>query len=72
MEIVYEEVVKSSQNLEINDAIRVGGVYCRIERIVTNHHDELVLHLVITGATVKQRSKMMLILPKKIPICTLE
>jgi preprotein translocase subunit YajC len=71
-ELVYEETLKFSHDLVVGDEINVGGLHAEIEKVVTNHHDDLVLHLKITGATIKKRSKMMLIIPKKTPITTLK
>lgn len=71
-DLIYEKVSTISDNLTVADKIRIGGVHTSIDKIVTNDHDELVLHLTITGASIKKRSKMMLILPKKTPITILK
>jgi phage FluMu gp28-like protein len=71
-EIVYEEIKKSSEEFKLGNEINIAGVHCMIHKIVTNSHDELVLHLAIANAKYKTRSQMMLIIPKKIPVTTLE
>lgn len=71
MELVYEETDKFTQDLAIGDEFDIGGLHTQIEKIAINDHDSVVLHLMIIGVTVKKRSKMMLIIPKKLPITTL-
>lgn len=70
--IIYEEIKKSSEEFKLGNEIKVAGVHCAIYKIETNSHDELVLHLAIANAKFKTRSEMMLIIPKKIPVITLE
>lgn len=72
MEIVYEKIDKFSEDLKVDDEFRIGDCLVKILRIKTNDKDELVLDLDYIGARFKKRSKMMLIIPKKIPIETLK
>lgn len=67
----YQHVDTFSHMLEEGHEMYVGGLHVSIEKVRTNSHDEMVLDLNITGATVKKRSKMMLIIPKKVPVTTL-
>jgi len=71
-ELVYEEKLISSEALMIGDEFKIGDLHVQVERRDTNLHDEMVLHLTVLGVTVKKRSKMMLIIPKKLPIITLK
>lgn len=72
MEIVYEKILKSSEDLKTDDEFRIGDCLVKILRVRTNDKDELILDLDYVGARFKKRSKMMLIIPKKIPIETLK
>lgn len=71
-ELVYEKIDKFSHDLEVGDEFEIGELHVHIEKIVTNNHDEIVLTLKIIGSTIKKRSKMMLIIPKKLPVTTLK
>jgi len=71
-EMVYEKIDKSSEDLVVGDEFRIGDVLTKIALKKINDKGDLILHLDIVGATVKKRSKMMLILPTKIPIETLK
>lgn len=71
MEVVYEEILKASEDLKVGDEFRVGDVLMNVEKVIDNQRGDLVLSLAIVGATIKKRSKSMLIIPKKIPIVTL-
>jgi hypothetical protein len=67
----YEHMDTFSDMLKVGNEMYVVGLHVSIEKIRINDHDEMVLDLDITGATVKKRSKMMLIVPKKVPITIL-
>jgi preprotein translocase subunit YajC len=71
MDIVYEEVDKFSDKLEIGDEISVGGLHSKIWHISTDTQGNIVLYLEIIGAT-KRKSKMQLILSKGLPVTTLQ
>jgi hypothetical protein len=53
----------SFEALSAGDRFEIGGQSVRLVKRETNSHDELVLHLEIPEASVKKRSKMMLIVP---------
>jgi hypothetical protein len=72
VEIVYEKTLQFSENLRVGDQFLIGDLLVDVLAIRKNKKDELVLDLKILGATVKKRSTMMLILPKKTPIETLK
>ena len=72
MEIVYEKIDKFSEDLKVDDEFKIGDCLVKILRVRTNDKDELILDLDYVGARFKKRSKMMLIIPKKIPIETLQ
>lgn len=72
MEIVYEKIDKFSEDLKVDDEFKIGDCLVKILRVRTNDKDELILDLDYVGARFKKRSKMMLIIPKKIPIETLK
>lgn len=69
---ILEEIIKTSEDIEVGDQINFGGQLVTVERIVTNNHDERVWHLKVDGIKFKSRSKMMVIIPKKIPIITVK
>ena len=68
MEMVYEEVDKFSDDVEVGDDFKIGDVMVTVRQIKLNNHDEFVFHLEIVGAATKKRSKMMLIIPRKTPV----
>lgn len=70
MEIVTEKVDKFSENLKIGDEFRIGGLLVKVLARRANDHDEMVFDLELIGAIFKKRSKMRLIVPKKLPITT--
>ena len=67
----YEHFDKFSDDLKVGDEMYVVGLHTSIEKVRTNDHDEMVFDLDITGARFKKRSKMMLIVPKKVPVTIL-
>ena len=69
---VYQKIDKFSNALAVGDVLEICGTHAKIDKISTNDHDDLVLHLTIIKATFKRRSKMMLILPKKLLVITLK
>ena len=71
-ELVYEKIDKFSQDLVVDDEFQIGDNLVKLTRKGMNDHGDLIFHLDIVGATVKKRSKMLLILPTKIPIETLK
>jgi preprotein translocase subunit YajC len=69
---LMQRIDKSSDKLKVGDMIVVAGMYSRVDKVVVNLHDDMVLHLTIINTTNESRSKMMLILPKKVPVATLK
>lgn len=65
-------VVKLTENLEVGDCLLVGGVFVNILQIQVNDHDEMVINATIAGAPNKKRSRMTVIIPKKIPVSILK
>lgn len=65
---VHQGVLRAPEHLKVNDVIYIGGIRAVIVKIQTNAHDEIVLHLMNPNAITKHRSKLMLIIPKKIAI----
>ncbi len=71
MKLVYEETDKFSESLKVGEDVRIAGLHASIIAIRVNDKDEMVWDLAITGAPIKKRSKMMLIIPKKLPVTVL-
>jgi preprotein translocase subunit YajC len=71
VKVKYEKIDKMTEDVKVDDEIRIGGLLCTVTKIRTNDHDDLVWDLDIVGAKFKRRSKIMLILPKKVPVTTL-
>lgn len=67
----YEHFDVFSNDLKVGNEMYVVGLHTSIEAIRVNDKDEMVLDLDITGSTFKKRSKMMLIIPKKVPVTIL-
>lgn len=59
---------KFTHDMKVGDEFRVGGLLTSIEKIMVNASDELVFNLVLIGVPVKKRSRMTMIIPKKLPI----
>jgi len=72
MDIVYEKTLKFSNELIVGDQVEIGEVLAEVIKVKDNLNGDLILHLLIVGATIKRRSDMILILPKKIPITTVK
>lgn len=68
----YIKILKASENLVVGDEMRVGGLCVRIEDVSVNDYDDLILVTTIVGSTVKKRSKLTIIMPKKMPVTILE
>ena len=71
MDITYEKIDKFSHDLVVGDHIEIGELHSRIEKVMTNDFDQIVLHLKIVGST-KKNAEMVLIISKKLPVTTLK
>ena len=68
MTVQPDENLQLSEDLKVGDEFRIGDVLVTVTQVLTNDSNERVLHLLIVGAVKQKYSKMMLIIPKKIPI----
>lgn len=71
----YKKELKYSQDLEVDDQIKVGGLHCTVMKVESTFYHvpdaQIRLELKIDGSTTKRRD-IVLSVPRGVPIVTLK
>lgn len=70
--VEYDEIQKFSGDIAVNDEFVIGGFIVQVDKRTINHHDNIVFDLTIFNMSVKKRSKMLLIIPKRVLVNTIK
>jgi hypothetical protein len=70
MEQTVEKIEELSEKIKAGDNVLIAGQHAVIREVLLNNHDEMVWRMDIVDAKFKSRSKMTLIIPKKLSVTT--